>query len=687
MAPQTALEDGDGREIPSRVRERSLSPVPQLPSFGVMLPGPEDVELSMPPRPNTVDAWFDHASARRSGQKDLSYLREKIQTLFKGPQSFTPRTVEVTSEDGKSILRLAANVSTKVSEIKEIIAGLTGKDVGELSLVKKQGSFWKKENDFDEVSSKVKVRGAKSFVRGVHQFQETVLIIGAGFGGISSAVELLRYGNDNFVILERHSDFGGHSWVYMANRQTKLQTEKGTYHVGYPYPETICPGYMPVWPSRDQLLEMFRWEAKGYGLAAMTFFNQEVVAVQPKGYVDPSRPQQILWDSLLRTYDVTHQRVGNEEEGHQKEMRVGAVIAWPGNLCRHTELTFKGEKEFDGYIEYGSCSMTDYTRTARKNVILYGHGAFMIENVRTLVEHDALMIWVLCRKRNLTTPKMVSWLISQTALPATGSKLLKFFSPMYKLAGFDPWTAHSVSCDSSRQIARIRQKTVFGVTDVYFLACYYGKAKVVIDEIKRLTHHTAHLLKQGRIIDCEVILKVVGLQADPRTDQILGVRELVGQWIQGDAFRPCVSNGTGVNAQNFGTFSVGPGIAFNTTVVTHFLLYPSDLDVVRAQLPASKATEGCPAYSPSGDHFLSTGMVLGACLPGLALKTAHFDQMKSSKQHMSHPLHQFLQECRQEWQMYIEMFGTDDLPPPPYPYTEEMVSGFIMEIYADQGFM
>eukprot|EP00408_Alexandrium_pacificum_P025463 CAMPEP_0171187768 /NCGR_PEP_ID=MMETSP0790-20130122/17489_1 /TAXON_ID=2925 /ORGANISM="Alexandrium catenella, Strain OF101" /LENGTH=372 /DNA_ID=CAMNT_0011652835 /DNA_START=82 /DNA_END=1199 /DNA_ORIENTATION=+ len=304
----------------------------------------------------------------------------------------------------------------------------------------------------------------------------------------------------------------------------------------------------------------------------------------------------------------------------------------------------------------------------------------MIENVRTLMEHQAEKVWIVCRKRNLTAPKMVSWLMSQTAAAATGVMLLRAYEPMYRLAGFDPWMAHSVVTDKDRTVARITQKTVFGVTDVYFLALYYGRAEVVIDEIKRLSHQLA-VLKKGRKLRCEVILKVVGISADPRTDAILGVQELVGFWAQGDALRPCCCNGLGVNAQNFVTFSVGPAIAGNCTTVHHFLVYPGDLDPVRDGLPRHRASEKGPAYVPEGAHWLQSAVVLNSMLPGLAVKGAHFDAMKSQKQHVAHPLQQYLAECRMEWEMYIEMFGTDEKPPPPYPYTEEMMLGFMQEIY------
>lgn len=45
---------------------------------------------------------------------------------------------------------------------------------------------------------------------------------------------------------------------------------------------------------------------------------------------------------------------------------------------------------------------------ARAQVILYGHGAFTIENVRTLLEHRCKKVFVMCRKRNLCGMKASS---------------------------------------------------------------------------------------------------------------------------------------------------------------------------------------------------------------------------------------------------------------------------------------
>merc|ERR1712048_1312232 len=105
--------------------------------------------------------------------------------------------------------------------------------------------------------------------------------------------------------------------------------------------------------------------------------------------------------------------------------------------------------------------------------------------------------------------KMVSWLCDQSDFPIPGSILLEAMAVIYNLVGFDVWSAYSVTADAKRNNVFINQKTVFGVTDIYFLAGYYGLMEVVVDEIKRLTYMRAQT-KKKRTIECEVICKAIG---------------------------------------------------------------------------------------------------------------------------------------------------------------------------------
>lgn len=42
-----------------------------------------------------------------------------------------------------------------------------------------------------------------------------------------------------------------------------------------------------------------------------------------------------------------------------------------------------------------------------------------LRNIRTCCEYGAKHIWVVCRKRNLTCPRVVSWFINQARMPGS----------------------------------------------------------------------------------------------------------------------------------------------------------------------------------------------------------------------------------------------------------------------------
>jgi len=579
------------------------------------------------------------------------------------------RTVEILNEDGTECISIGAASTTKTTEVCDVIAAICSLEADKIRLVKRVGSYAVAQTMFEEVASRVTALGIRSFRRPIQQYEHPILIIGAGLGGMQTMLKLKEKGRKDFICLEKLDDFGGHSWMVVANKYTKLQTEKGTYHVDYINSSAECPSFFKdlpymIWPSRDQLLQMFRVSARKNGLYEHTRFCTSVEKVKPL----PGKYR----------YSVQTVPTDSEEGG---ELLVGsAVMAWPGNLCDCNLIEFPGEDDFGGYIEYSSFGKMDFTKVKGKDVILYGHGAFTIENVRTLLEHSCKKVHVLCRKRNLCGMKVVSWFVAYSDQPVPGHVLMEAMQKMYDLAGFDAWTAHSVRTDANRSFAHISQKTVFGVTDIYFLAAYYGLMEVVEDEIKRLTHLCAHT-KKGKMIECEVILKAVGTKPSFLIDKMLGLKELHGLWVNGDPLRPVVCNGMFVEARNFGSFSSGPGFATMVMTVNWFVDYPGDWEAVRGQLPVSKAGD-TPAYVPSTTHLTPMFSILSGLLPMLGAAMGELDQMKTMKQRRAHPIKEYIASCKAEWDCYIRVFKqrgmiTDDRPEPAYPYNEAMVEDWM----------
>merc|ERR1712154_210772 len=184
---------------------------------------------------------------------------------------------------------------------------------------------------------------------------------------------------------------------------------------------------------------------------------------------------------------------------------------------------------------------------------------------------------------------------------------------MYDLVGFDVWSAHSVKTDANRSFAHLSQRTVFGVTDVYFLAGYYGLMDVIVDEIKRITPGCAHT-KKGKKIKCEVIIKAVGTVPSFKMDKTLGLKELHGLWVNSDPLRSVVVNAMYVEARNFGSFSSEPYYGSCVPMVCYFVDYPGDYEVLKNALPVNKPGER-PGHVPIGTHINILFMTVGVLCP------------------------------------------------------------------------
>mmetsp|Transcript_29692 Transcript_29692/g.67222 ORF Transcript_29692/g.67222 Transcript_29692/m.67222 type:complete len:627 (+) Transcript_29692:89-1969(+) len=572
------------------------------------------------------------------------------------------RTIEISNEDGTESILIGATSKTTTSEVQDILGWYTSRDGSNLRLIDRGGTFVKQLRQTDEVATRVTCIGIKSFKREVAKLEHTIVVIGAGLGGIQTMINLRERGRSDIVCFEKLGDFGGHSWIVVSNKFTKLQTEKGSYHVDYFLPQAEVPHSFgdveyKTWPSRDMLLTMFRQQAGAHGLYDCTQFHTCVEKVKPL----PGFGKYTLATTPTNSDDDAEMMLGS------------AVLSWPGNLCDCRMLEFPGEDAFGGYIEYSSFCKVDYSQVEGKNVILYGHGAFTIENVRTLVEHKCKKVVVMCRKRNLCGMKMISWMSQQAQFPVAGHILMEGFQIMYDLVNFDVWTAHSVKTDANRTFAHVSQRTVFGVTDVYFLAGYFGLMEVLVDEVKRLSHNTVHT-KKGKKVDAQVIIKAIGTVPSFKIDKMLGLKDLAGFWVNHDCMRPVLCNGMFVEARNFASFSSGPGFASQVHMINWFVDWPSDFENCKANLPVNKASDR-PAYVPGSSHMLPAMTAVQQGVPALAQKMAEIDGLKSYKMRQAHPLPYFLHECRQEWEAYCKFFRAngmvDDRPDPPYPYSEE----------------
>jgi thioredoxin reductase len=493
-------------------------------------------------------------------------------------------------------------------------------------------------------------------------YEHPVVVIGAGLGGIQAAIDLTKRGRENVIIFERASEFGGSTWLEVANETTKLQTEKGTYHVDYPDPTVPVDASLKTWPSKASILEMLQTSAHKHGLESKTRFNVEVTKVEMEG--DPVKGG--------------HYTVTVEDDGHSKEVKACAVLAFPGIFYLPNEVNWPGRKEFGGYVVNGYFNELNPAKLKGETCVIYGHGGFAIENVRTCLENGSKKVWLLCRHRHIIGTKVASWLVSGSEVPLPGQLLVKVLQQMYSLVNYDLMTHSSVSTNKERTYALIQQSTTFGVSDIYFLAQIYGLCEVLEDEITKLSHKCVHT-SSGRSIEAGVILKCIGSKPYPEFDNVIGLKTLRGFWVNGEPLRALVTLASGVQAKNFGSFSTGPFYASVIKAMNWFIDYPEDFVHISSLLPVNKGNKGV-LYVADPSFVFPTMMALFR-IPELAEQMSETDKLKARKTQEAHPPDIYLAECKQEWEMYIAMFrkhgqisdAEDDVP---YPYTQEVLAEF-----------
>jgi len=501
--------------------------------------------------------------------------------------------------------------------------------------------------------------GAKAAPR---QYDHPIVILGGGMGGLMTAVDFLRHGRKDFLILERYDNFGGTTWRDVANETTKLQTEKATYVPEYLDPAVHCEEDMKTWPSRDSILDMCIACAEKHGLEDKAKFNTSLEKVDVKG----------------DTLSGGHYELSLTTEEASETIQASALISCPGTFFNPIDLKWPGREEFGGYVCHGSYDSINYDKLKDASVCIVGHGGFTIENVRTCVERKAKKVYIVCRHRHLAGPKMVSWMVSGAAIPLPGPFVVEAFDMMYKLLGVDVWSHPVVNANADRTTAILTQTTTFGVTDIYFLACYYKVCEVIQGEVDKLSKGKVHLT-DGKELECNVIMKCLGSHGATDFDDIIGFKHYYGWWVNGDPLLPVMAPAKGVQAKNFAGFSLAPGYAGQIITNRYFIDAPEKFAGVREWLPKQTRDDHYECnYIYKGAHVLATMVILQSQFPDLTAELGAADKLKAEKHLAAHPIEKHLEECLAEWKMYIKMMKDHGQIPADaeeieYPYTKENI--------------
>lgn len=338
-----------------------------------------------------------------------------------------------------------------------------------------------------------------------------VLVIGAGMGGISFARRLEKLGVA-VIILEKRDCVGG-VWSSLANADSRVQIDSPAYSFDSASPTTHGDHrWRAVFPGRDEVLQQSN--SVSSELKEPIRFDCEVVSVR--------KVREQEYEAVYRQGGVT------------KSVRVSGVAALTGGLHRPVQHHFRDEHLFAGHVGLGVADDTPPETFNDASVVIVGHGAFALENMRTALENGARHVTIVCRRRNLVVSTLCNWVINSSEGPTPLNDVVGIMRPFYDLCGVDIESLPSLSQEADGSFV-LDQSTVPAASDVYFLAQALGKVTVIESEIDSVSAHSV-VTESGKTVEADVLLKCLGSHTDQSIlSKVFGEDSTVeGLWVDGD---------------------------------------------------------------------------------------------------------------------------------------------------------
>jgi cation diffusion facilitator CzcD-associated flavoprotein CzcO len=176
--------------------------------------------------------------------------------------------------------------------------------------------------------------------------QHTVIIIGSGFGGQATAINLRRIGIDDFLILERRAWMGG-TWSQNSYPGAAVDVQSPLYSLSFePYQ------WSQMFAEQDELVEYTNHVLAKHGLREKTMLNADVTKVQ--------------WDEAQGLWAVQTQGQGT--------FMAKFLINASGPLSTPVIPSFKGRDTFKGRSFHTNAWDHSYSLQG-KRVAIIGSGA------------------------------------------------------------------------------------------------------------------------------------------------------------------------------------------------------------------------------------------------------------------------------------------------------------------------
>jgi 5-methyltetrahydropteroyltriglutamate--homocysteine methyltransferase len=318
-----------------------------------------------------------------------------------------------------------------------------------------------------------------------------VVIVGAGLLGMVTARRCLDAGF-TVAVLEQRPLVGG-IWSMYANATSQVNSSEG----GYCIKEFIGEEDGKEGDNRDHstAAEVLKDFAKlGDSLKENIFTSVKVVKVMGKE----------------GDYQVFFQDDGSSTTTSAVLQCRGVVLCINDRVGLPRPLTAPGKDIFKGIVADGTADSLSGVNWRGKNVVIFGMGAFAVENVRTALENGAAKVTVVGRRTGTICPKVIDYL-----------NFVKPWDENYKhdtqtnVKQFLRWK--ELYATSGCTIPECWPKQVkheghtISVSDVWFIGHHMKKLSTRTGEIDRMEAEGVRI-SSGELIPCDVIVGCIGFE-------------------------------------------------------------------------------------------------------------------------------------------------------------------------------
>lgn len=319
-----------------------------------------------------------------------------------------------------------------------------------------------------------------------------LVVVGGGLAGLTNA-SIAGESSTRVLVLEASDSLGG-TWVQYGNATSRVNSSEPSYRLaGDTQPRRNHSHFHEILQATADI-------AKRCG--ADLRLGHRVHAVTADGWVRGS--------AASVPFSVRGSFV---------------IVCTNRRLGRPRQIALSGEPSFGGEVYTGVSDSTARTRYTNKHVVVYGMGAFAIENVRTALEGGAEHVSVVARQLGTVCPQILDYLnFAQTLRPdytrdkRLSARMMVEWRRLHDATGTpipDAWSTGMLKPDGH----------TVSVSDAWFLACYHKRLSVHVGSIHSLSPGCVHLgdptdNSLDTLNGVDILIKCVGFE-QTRTSSLL----------------------------------------------------------------------------------------------------------------------------------------------------------------------